>query len=124
MRAALLGLWTLLAAADIAPEPARVQTARARAGPRVTRAREEAGVPRPRALLLRLFKEERLLEVWASAAPEGLYRIERFNPWSSFHLSMRLDDPNAADRARNPGVPASALGGRPVVSQGRGRSAG
>ena len=146
MRAALLGLCTLLAAGDIAPEPARVQAARARAGPRVTRALEEAGVPRPRALLLRVFKEERLLEVWASAAPEGpfvhladhrvcassggpgpkarsgdgqvpegLYRIERFNPWSSFHLSMRLDYPNAADRARNPGVPASALGGEIFV---------
>jgi murein L,D-transpeptidase YafK len=89
-----------------------------------------------------VFKEERVLEVWAAAAadgpfvhvgdhtvcassggpgpkartgdgqvPEGLYRVTTFNPWSQFHLSMRLDYPNAADRARNPGVPVSALGG-------------
>ncbi|MGZ3479770.1 MAG: L,D-transpeptidase family protein [Myxococcaceae bacterium] len=146
LRAALLGLCTLLTAADIPPEPARVQSARARAGPRVTRTLEEAGVPRPHALLLRVFKEERLLEVWAAVAPggpfvhlgdhpvcassggpgpkartgdgqvpEGLYRVERFNPWSNFHLSMRLDYPNAADRARNPGVPVGALGGEIFV---------
>ncbi len=146
LRAALLGLCTLLTAADIPPEPARVQSARARAGPRVTRTLEGAGVPRPHALLLRVFKEERLLEVWAAAAPggpfvhlgdhpvcassggpgpkartgdgqvpEGLYRVERFNPWSNFHLSMRLDYPNAADRARNPGVPVGALGGEIFV---------
>jgi murein L,D-transpeptidase YafK len=112
----------------------------------VTRTLEEAGVPRPRAILLRVFKEERLLEVWAAATPggpfvhlgdhrvcassggpgpkartgdgqvpEGLCRVERFNPWSNFHLSMRLDYPNAADRARNPGVPVHALGGEIFV---------
>jgi murein L,D-transpeptidase YafK len=43
--------------------------------------------------------------------PEGLYRVTTLNPWSRFHLSLRLDYPNAADRARNPGVPVSALGG-------------
>jgi len=32
--------------------------------------------------------------------PEGFYRIARFNPWSSYHLSMKIDYPNAADRAR------------------------
>ena len=32
---------------------------------------EAAGVPHPRALLLRVFKEERVLEMWAAAAPEG-----------------------------------------------------
>jgi murein L,D-transpeptidase YafK len=32
---------------------------------------EAAGVPRPRALVLRVFKEERLLEMWAAAAAEG-----------------------------------------------------
>jgi murein L,D-transpeptidase YafK len=32
--------------------------------------------------------------------PEGFYRIDRFNPWSSFHLSLGLDYPNAVDRAR------------------------
>jgi murein L,D-transpeptidase YafK len=144
VRAAALAL--VLLAADVAPEPARVAAARANAGPRLTRALEAAGVPRPKALLLRVFKEERVLEVWAAPAPdgpfvhvgdhaicassggpgpkartgdgqvpEGLYRVTTLNPWSQFHLSMRLDYPNAADRARNPGVPVSALGGEIFV---------
>ncbi len=32
--------------------------------------------------------------------PEGFYRIDRFNPRSSFHLSLGLDYPNRWDRAR------------------------
>jgi len=41
--------------------------------------------------------------------PEGLYRIDRRNPNSAFHLSVGISYPNAADRAfaeakgRNPG---------------------
>jgi murein L,D-transpeptidase YafK len=39
--------------------------------------------------------------------PEGFYRIDRFNPVSSFHMSLGLDYPNASDRIlsdrRNPG---------------------
>ncbi|MGB0259526.1 MAG: L,D-transpeptidase family protein [Coraliomargarita sp.] len=76
------------------------------------------------------FKEERILEVWGIDAngsqskltefpftgysgqlgpklregdrqiPEGLYRIEYLNPNSSYHLSMKLDYPNAFDRAK------------------------
>jgi murein L,D-transpeptidase YafK len=144
VRAAALAL--VLLAADVASEPARVVAARANAGPRLARALEAAGTPHPRSLLLRVFKEERVLEVWAAAAadgpfvhvgdhavcassggpgpkartgdgqvPEGLYRVTTLNPWSQFHLSMRLDYPNAADRARNPGVPVSALGGEIFV---------
>ena len=30
--------------------------------------------------------------------PEGFYEIDRFNPESRFHLSLRLNYPNAADR--------------------------
>jgi len=30
--------------------------------------------------------------------PEGFYRVSGFNPWSQFHLSLRLDYPNASDR--------------------------
>ena len=142
MRAAAVALCTLLVAAHRAPEPERVVAARARAGPRLTRSLEAAGVPRPRALLLRVFKEERVLEVWVAATaegpfvhvgdhavcassgapgpkarlgdgqvPEGLYRATTLNPWSRYHLSLRLDYPNAADQARNPGVPSSELGG-------------
>lgn len=35
--------------------------------------------------------------------PEGFYSIDIFNPWSNFHLSMRVDYPNAVDRARGDG---------------------
>ncbi len=35
--------------------------------------------------------------------PEGFYRIDRFNPRSSYHLSLGLNYPNAVDRARTPG---------------------
>jgi len=31
--------------------------------------------------------------------PEGIYRIDRRNPQSSFHLSLGISYPNAADRA-------------------------
>lgn len=40
--------------------------------------------------------------------PEGFYTIDVFNPWSRFHLSMRVDYPNAVDRARGH---RTALGG-------------
>lgn len=33
-------------------------------------------------------------------APEGLYRIESLNPNSAYHLSLRVDYPNAHDRKR------------------------
>ena len=144
VRVAVLAL--VLLAADVAPEPERVVAARAKAGPRLRRALEAAGVPRPKALLLRVFKEEQVLEVWAAVAPngpfvhvgdhpvcassgvlgpkartgdrqvpEGLYQVTTLNPWSQYHLSLRLDYPNAADRARNPGVPVNALGGEIFV---------
>jgi murein L,D-transpeptidase YafK len=39
--------------------------------------------------------------------PEGIYHINRFNPWSSFHLSLGINYPNASDRRladrRHPG---------------------
>jgi murein L,D-transpeptidase YafK len=31
--------------------------------------------------------------------PEGVYRLTAFNPNSSYHLSLRVDYPNADDRA-------------------------
>ena len=30
--------------------------------------------------------------------PEGFYHIDRFNPWSNFHLSLGINYPNDADR--------------------------
>lgn len=32
--------------------------------------------------------------------PEGPYHIHRFNGWSGFHMSLRVDYPNESDRAR------------------------
>ncbi|MBX7117129.1 MAG: L,D-transpeptidase family protein [Myxococcaceae bacterium] len=82
----------------------------------------------PQELHLRAFKKEKVIEVWAGKrgeplhhvkdflvcaasgelgpkrkqgdfqVPEGLYEISRFNPQSAFHLSMKVDYPNAADR--------------------------
>jgi murein L,D-transpeptidase YafK len=40
--------------------------------------------------------------------PEGFYFIDEFNPTSAFHLSLRVDYPNLADRLRRQ---AFALGG-------------
>lgn len=84
----------------------------------------------PREVSLVALKEERRLEVWAcdddprwrriaeyrilaasgtagpkraegdGQVPEGLYRIVALNPNSRFHLSMKIDYPNEADRKR------------------------
>jgi len=32
--------------------------------------------------------------------PEGVYRINYFNPWSNFHLSMKVNYPNRSDKVR------------------------
>jgi hypothetical protein len=43
--------------------------------------------------------------------PEGLYRVQALNPNSRFHLSMRLDYPNAFDRRMAQAEGRIALGG-------------
>jgi murein L,D-transpeptidase YafK len=83
----------------------------------------------PESVFLRAFKREREMELWAgkkggalkliatygvaaasggpgpkrregdAQVPEGFYEVDRFNPESSFHLSLGLDYPNTADRA-------------------------
>jgi hypothetical protein len=50
--------------------------------------------------------------------PEGLYGIESLNPNSRFHLSLRLDYPNAADRARAVADGRSNLGGDIMIHGG------
>ncbi len=81
-------------------------------------------------IFLRAFKDEKILEVWGNNAdewklikrypvctipgkpgpkirqgdkqvPEGWYRIDSINPNSSFHLSLRINYPNAADSVRS-----------------------
>lgn len=36
--------------------------------------------------------------------PEGFYHISTFNPVSSYHLSLKVNYPNAADRIRSKGL--------------------
>lgn len=90
---------------------------------------ERAGVAYPpRRAWFVVLKEERRLELWAGdreprhvtdyaiqaasggagpkrrqgdlQVPEGVYRVLLLNPNSSYHLSMKLDYPNAFDRAK------------------------
>jgi murein L,D-transpeptidase YafK len=94
----------------------------------------------PQRVTLLVFKEEKQLEVWAGNAtgklhrigsypvlaasgttgpkrregdqqvPEGFYRITVLNPNSRFHLSLRVDYPNAEDIAHAI-VPPEQMGG-------------
>lgn len=109
----------------------RVRSANGRVSSRVAAMFEAAGLAYPSDVLFRVFKAERIFEVWALDAasgryelvrnypvcavsghlgpktrrgdaqvPEGFYTIDLFNPWSRFHLSMRVSYPNESDRAR------------------------
>ena len=104
----------------------------------------------PRNLTLVAFKAERRLELYASGGgekpkfvlaypvlaasgaagpklregdkqvPEGFYRIELLNPNSRYHLSLRVNYPNADDleRAREDGRDLSTLGGDIMIHGG------
>jgi len=94
----------------------------------------------PKRIALLAFKEEGRLEVWAGAAPhavfvrdypvlaasggpgpklvqgdgqvpEGIYRVLWLNPNSRFHLSMKVDYPNAFDRRKALSDGRTQLGG-------------
>jgi hypothetical protein len=94
----------------------------------------------PRALTLVGLKQERRLEAWAAKGagfvllrsypvlaasggpgpklregdlqvPEGVYRLTHLNPASSYHLSIRVDYPNADDRAGGRAEGRTNLGG-------------
>lgn len=81
-------------------------------------------------IYIRAFKQEQILEVWASddvefkliktykftatsgypgpkqregdlQIPEGFYQLEAFNPESKFYLSFKVNYPNSADSIRN-----------------------
>lgn len=43
--------------------------------------------------------------------PEGIYQIDWLNPNSAYHLSLHVDYPNAADRARAAADARTTLGG-------------
>ena len=109
----------------------RVRGAYENASAEMKRAFEAKGLAWPPAgILLRVFKQEGVLELWGRKAddthalvssfevcassgklgpkrrmgdlqvPEGFYEIDRFNPASNFHLSLGVDYPNASDRVR------------------------
>ena len=94
----------------------------------------------PRSFTLLALKEERRVELWAGDAgalrlvhtypiraasgtagpklregdrqvPEGVYRILWLNPNSSYHLSLKVDYPNAFDRRRARAEGRTHLGG-------------
>ncbi len=95
----------------------------------------------PRAVTLIGLKQERTLQVYAAGAhggfryicsypfqaasgelgpklrrgdqqvPEGLYAVEKLNPNSKFHLALRVNYPNAFDRARAAEEGRTDLGG-------------
>ena len=104
----------------------------------------------PKRLFFRAFKREAELEVWAVSkmgtwnlvttyavasasggpgpkriegdfqVPEGFYEIDRYNPKSSFHLSLGINYPNASDKIlSNPDKP-----GYDIFIHGRDLSAG
>ena len=123
--------------------------ARARMRPFVTR----AGISYPpRRLTLLVFKRERRLSSWAEdrgrwrylraypvlaasgnagpklregdyQVPEGLYRIAWLNPASAYHLSMKVDYPNAFDRLMAARDGRTRLGGD-IFIHGRNLSIG
>lgn len=106
----------------------RVATARHGRGGTIRQAYTAAGVDYPGEVFLRWLKHDAVLELWARSpgrrfrlvgsypilassglpgpkrregdrqVPEGFYVIDRFNPQSSFHLSLGLNYPNASDR--------------------------
>lgn len=101
---------------------------------------EEAGVAfPPKETLLRVFKQEAELELWAGAGdeplrliatygicaasgepgpkrregdrqvPEGFYKIGYYDPTSAFHLAMLVDYPNASDKIRGGPQPGGEI---------------
>jgi uncharacterized membrane protein len=108
---------------------------------RLRAAAAERGIAYPPSRLTLVgLKDERTLEVWAEAGrrslllrsypvlaasggsgpkrregdgqvPEGVYRLTGFNPNSSYHLSIRVDYPNADDRAAAREEGRTRLGG-------------
>ena len=127
----------------VSSEPPRVKIARQNHGAVAKALFVKAHVAYPPgAMLLRAFKGEDLLELWAGASPrgpltlvqtykvcarsggpgpkrkagdyqvpEGFYSISTLNPYSSYHLSLQVDYPNAADRARGKKAGVKNLGG-------------
>lgn len=147
LAAVLLALSMPLVPPDTArAEPARVAAARKDKQALVEQMIRAQGLTWPaKAVLLRAFKSERVLELWAGdgknplllvksypicassgslgpkvregdmQVPEGVYQVDSLNPWSTFHLSLHVDYPNKADRARSGRARVDRLGGDIMV---------
>ncbi|MGC4121971.1 MAG: L,D-transpeptidase family protein [Myxococcales bacterium] len=96
----------------------------------------------PAGILIRSFKEDATLELWAKAkdgsfvlvkeypvcagsgdvgpkrregdlqVPEGFYEVNHFNPWSQYHLALGVSYPNSSDRILGGGGKEGPLGGQ------------
>ena len=107
--------------------PDRVAEGPLSSGDRIREAYHARAVEYPGEIFLRWFKREAVLELWARnpsgrfrliatypilassgepgpkrregdrQSPEGFYEIDRFNPQSTYHLSLGLNYPNASD---------------------------
>ncbi len=117
---------------SLAGKDDRLARARKLRGPAIHERFAAAKLPYPpREILLRAFKNEAELELWAREdagrfgrvatwqilassgragpkrragdrqVPEGFYKVDRFNPKSLYHLSLGLNYPNASDRIRS-----------------------
>lgn len=133
-------------AAPARAEPTRVAAARADKLASLKAAFADKGVPYPaKELLVRSFKKERQLELWAGdgkapmvlvrswpvcassgelgpkrrqgdlQVPEGVYTLDKLNPVSSYHLSLHVDYPNRADRIAGKRERIGNLGGDIMV---------
>ena len=110
--------------------PDKEQTAKVHAEPKIRAYAKSVGIKfPPRQLFLRVFKDEKKMEIWGGngaisplkrlfrytilaasgglgpkrragdyQVPEGWYSVIKFNPFSSYHLSLGINYPNAADR--------------------------
>lgn len=136
----------LLGASWSRAEPARVAQARSSKLAGLKAAFAEKGVSYPaKELLVRSFKRERQLELWAGdgkgplvlvrswpvcassgelgpkrrqgdlQVPEGVYTLDKLNPVSSYHLSLHVDYPNRADRIVGKREHIASLGGDIMV---------
>jgi murein L,D-transpeptidase YafK len=106
----------------------RVRTAQKEKESSLKKLFEEKQLLYPSEVFIRVFKEEKELELWVKntnkewqlfksyeicsmsgevgpkrqqgdyQVPEGFYVLDTFNPWSSYFLSMRVNYPNDSDR--------------------------
>jgi hypothetical protein len=133
-------------AAPASAEPVRVAKARESKLAGLKAAFAGKGVPYPaKEMLVRSFKKEQQLELWAGdgkaplvlikswpicassgdlgpkrkqgdlQVPEGVYTLDKLNPVSSYHLSLHVDYPNRADRIAGRALGVRDLGGDIMV---------